>query len=149
MERNRPLTSTRKSPLAVLAIVLLATIIAGCGKEAPPPTAEMTAAARQLSPAQFARIVGAGDAFVLNVHTPDEGSIRGTDGAIPFDEIANRTSELPQDRTTQLAIYCRTGRMSREAARTLSSLGYVNLVELSGGMVAWKSDGRTLLPTTR
>jgi len=104
--------------------------------------------ATSLAPAAFADAVSDAPTFVLNVHVPDEGSITGTDAAIPFDQVEARASELPPDRGTRLAIYCRTGRMSAEAAVTLRNLGYRNLVELRGGMNAWVDDGRALLPAT-
>ena len=88
----------------------------------------------------------ADDRYVINVHTPDEGSIAGTDVAIPFDELESRESELPPDRGTRLAIYCMSGNMSESAAETLSAMGYDDIVDLRGGMEAWQSAGRELEP---
>ncbi len=84
--------------------------------------------------------------MVVNVHIPDEGSIDGTDLMIPFDRVAARAAELPADRGEPLAIYCMTGRMSHVAAGTLAGLGYTDIVELSGGMQGWTSDGLPLDP---
>jgi len=81
----------------------------------------------------------------VNVHVPDEGSISGTDLWIPFDEVAARKSELP-DPATPLAVYCRSGRMSAIAAETLAGLGFADVVELEGGMIAWEGAGKALLP---
>lgn len=148
MKRNCGKTSSSLWPRRIPAIVLvLAALLAGCsGQEvSSPPKSDATAVAQQLSPAEFAQVIDSGDRFVLNVHTPDEGSLPGTDGAIPFDEIENRVSELPRDHATPLALYCQTGRMSRDAAKTLATLGYTDVVELRGGMVAWQADGRRLL----
>ena len=86
------------------------------------------------------------DVLVVNVHVPDEGSIAGTDTAIPYDEVRTRETELPADLATPLAVYCKTGRMSAEAIRTLRDLGYVDVVELRGGMDAWVAEDRELLP---
>jgi rhodanese-related sulfurtransferase len=80
----------------------------------------------------------------INVHVPFEGAIEGTDLFVPFDKIEQRASRLPADRTTPLAIYCRTGNMSAAAAKTLATLGYTDVVELRGGMRAWKASGRSL-----
>lgn len=114
-------------------------VLSGCA--APPPEL-----AREVGPSAFAEEI-AGDARVaVNVHTPDEGSIGGTDLTIPFDQVAARADELPADRDTPLAIYCMTGRMSREAAATLAGLGYTDVVELAGGMQAWAADGLPLDP---
>lgn len=86
------------------------------------------------------------DTFVVNVHVPDQGAIAGTDAAIPYDEVRDRSAELPPDLDTPVAVYCKSGRMSAEAAATLQELGYTDIVELSGGMDAWIADGRQLLP---
>jgi 3-mercaptopyruvate sulfurtransferase SseA len=37
--------------------------------------------------------------------------------------------------------------MSADAVETLTALGYRDIIELRGGMIAWVADGRTLLPT--
>ena len=87
------------------------------------------------------------DRISLNVHVPDEGSIAGTDLSIPFDELEARQGELP-DPSTPLALYCRSGNMSATAARTLTALGFTDVVELEGGMLAWQEAGRPLLPAT-
>ena len=86
------------------------------------------------------------DVLVVNVHVPDEGSIAGTDAAIPYDEVRTWIAELPEDLSAPLAVYCKSGRMSAEAVATLQSLGYTDVVELRGGMDAWVADGRELLP---
>lgn len=109
--------------LAVLAV-------SGCSAPAPSVADSPAAPVRQVVPAEFATEVGS--RFMVNVHTPDEGSIPGTDVAIPFDQLAARAAELPADRAAPLAIYCMTGRMSAIAGDTLAALGYTDVVELRG-----------------
>ncbi|MEP6562180.1 MAG: rhodanese-like domain-containing protein, partial [Nakamurella sp.] len=83
------------------------------------PSAQAAAGAvTQAEPAAFADAIAAGRT-VINVHTPNEGSIAGTDLTIPFDQLDTRAGELPQNRGTALAIYCMTGNMSAIAGRTL------------------------------
>lgn len=123
-------------------------LIAGCGTtspEASAPSSASATAARQVGPEAFAAEISGGDRFVVNVHTPDEGGIEGTDVAIPFDQLEERAAELPQDRESPIALYCMTGGMSKKAVDTLAEMGYVDLVELRGGMVAWEADGRPLI----
>ncbi len=107
--------------------------------------AQTAAAVRLLDPAEFAAAI-AGDRVTINVHVPDEGSLPGTDLAVPFDRITAEAAQLPQDRGTPLAIYCMTGNMSAIAGPELTALGYTDIVELRGGMEAWQADGRQLLP---
>ncbi len=84
--------------------------------------------------------------FVLiNVHTPYEGEIPATDSFIEFDSIKANASKLPKDKNAEIILYCKTGRMSAEALRTLKSMGYTNVKHLSGGMDEWSKKGFELL----
>lgn len=125
--------------LAVVAAVFVAAAAAcaGAGQDA-------TTGSRLLPPEEFESAIAEADTVTINVHTPDEGSIAGTDLAIPFDELRARAGELPAV-TTPLAVYCRTGRMSAEAVQTLEALGFRDVVELNGGMLAWTDSGRPIV----
>lgn len=103
-----------------------------------------TAASRLLDVEAFADELERGDRWVLNVHVPDDGSLPGTDRAVAFDQLPARRDELPEAGTA-LAVYCRTGSMSAQAVPVLATLGYDDVVELRGGMVAWQEAGRSLL----
>lgn len=96
-----------------------------------------------MGPAEFARAVAEPDRVTVNVHVPFEGDIPGTDASIPYDEVRALADRLPPP-GTPLAVYCRSGSMSAEAAPVLQSLGYVDIVELRGGMQAWTDAGRRL-----
>ncbi len=97
-----------------------------------------------LDPASFAARTGR-NAVLLNVHVPFEGDIDGTQLSIPFDQIAAKVSMLPADLDTPLLVYCRSGRMSAIAAAELVRLGYRDVSDLDGGMLAWEKSGRSVL----
>lgn len=99
-----------------------------------------------LSVAAFAEELSSPDAFVVNVHVPDDGEIAGTDVRIPYDEIAD-SSRLPEDLDTRILLYCRTGSMSADAAASLDAIGYRAVAHLDGGMDAWADEGRPLRDT--
>lgn len=142
---------------SIVGIIVGAVLVAltGCASSVvpastqPPPAGESTSVAlhqpRQLGPAQFADITAEPTRVTINVHVPYEGDIPGTDLAIPFDQIAAHADVLPPGRTTLLAVYCRSGRMSQIAATTLATMGYQDVVELAGGTLAWEKSGRTLV----
>lgn len=97
-------------------------------------------AAMRLDPDAFAARLGDPAAFVVNVHTPYEGELAGTDAFIPYDRVAT-DSRLPADKDAEILLYCRSGRMSQTAAEALRRAGYTNVVELAGGMNAWETAG--------
>ncbi|WP_228821387.1 rhodanese-like domain-containing protein [Nocardia farcinica] len=100
-----------------------------------------------LPPAEFAAAVAEPARVTINVHVPFEGTLDGTDLMIPYDEISEQASRLPTDRATPVAVYCRSGRMSADAVRSLVSLGYTDIVDLRGGMEAWRAEGRPVSVT--
>jgi phage shock protein E len=129
----------------LLSVVLM---VAGCGggdDRASPARAEVDASPALVGPDVFAGRIEAPGVVTINVHTPDEGSISGTDLTIPFDQI-RESPDLPADRDTPLAIYCRSDNMSADAVDDLVALGYTDIVELDGGFNAWVAAGRPLQP---
>jgi len=84
------------------------------------------------------------DFVMINVHIPYKGEIPQTDLFVPFNEIADHTGELP-GREQTIVLYCASDPMSTVAAETLVSLGYTQVLELRGGMHAWRSAGHELV----
>ncbi len=58
---------------------------------------------------------------------------------IPLGEIERRRSEIDRDLPTY--VICRTGRRSLEAQAKLFSLGFKEVQNVKGGMVAWQKAG--------
>lgn len=103
-----------------------------------------TTPAWSLTPAAFERFVQDNDPMVINVHVPYEGEILQSDAFVAFENVIGSTA-LPSDPTAPIALYCRSGRMSRIAGESLRAAGYSNAVDLNGGMDAWQASGRTMV----
>lgn len=142
--KNSAMRNAGFAALSALIIIAFAACGGGSSQGSTPAPREGSArSSRLVSPRAFARATTQPGTVLINVHIPYAGEIAGTDLFLPYDKIEARAARLPP-RSATLAIYCRTGRMSAIAARTLSKLGYKRIVELRGGMRAWTGIGLSL-----
>ena len=96
---------------------------------------------------EFAKIIKGRKVTVLDVRLPqeyDEGYIPGTDFNIDvlednFKEVA--LAKLPKRKP--VALYCRSGKRSKTAARILVENGY-EVIELGKGFRAWEAAGKEI-----
>ena len=91
----------------------------------------------RVSPTELRGMMQQQDLELVNTHVPFEGNIPGTDLSIPYDEIGRNLDRLPGEEA-RIVLYCRSGNMSAEAAETLVGLGYDDVWDLRGGMIAWE-----------
>ena len=88
---------------------------------------------------EFAELISDSTVIILDVRTADEYAEGHIKGAILIDQnksdfVEQVKAKLPTDKT--IAIYCRSGRRSANAANLLAKEGY-KLVNLKGGILAW------------
>ena len=99
-----------------------------------------------LSPSEFEKVIQNEGVFLLNVHTPFQGEINGTDEIIEdWENIEKYMNKLPKDTSVPIAVYCRSGRMSETVAEDLKAMGYQKIYDLDGGMNAWEESGRKII----
>lgn len=98
---------------------------------------------QNITPDELNTMLEAKDFVFVNVHIPFAGNISNTDLSIPYDQISTPEylNQLPTDKNAKIVLYCRSGRMSEIAATELVALGYSNIWNLDGGMVAWEQAG--------
>lgn len=81
---------------------------------------------------------------IVDVRTPQEFEEGNIPGSVNIDVMTGRFGEtaLEQlDKEHSVAVYCRSGNRSKNAAKILSMMGY-NVVELDEGYNAWVESGR-------
>ena len=96
---------------------------------------------RSVSPEEFYRLMQSENAYLIDVHVPEQKHLNGTDAWIPYNRIISMQDLLPEDKNTLILVYCRSGHMSKIAASELVEMGYRNVYELDGGIIAWKKSG--------
>lgn len=135
--------------IPVRALVLFILLISACTNHSTSQTAIEVigthvsvsgGAYNDVSVAELQTMLADKDFTLVNVHIPFEGNIAGTDLSIPYDQIAQNLDKLP-DRDAKIVLYCRSGRMSAIAAESLVGLGFSNIWNLAGGMLAWEQAG--------
>jgi adenylyltransferase/sulfurtransferase len=91
-----------------------------------------------ISPAQLLqRLDSAEKLLLLDVRTVQENRAMRFRGSrlIAVDELESRYGEISSE--LPLVVYCRSGIRSRRAAQLLRSKGYEQVLNLSGGILAW------------
>lgn len=96
---------------------------------------------RHFRPAELAAYLAEGHTpLLLDVREPWEFELCRIAGArlVPMRDLPARAAEL--DRDAETIVICHHGVRSYHAARYLETLGFSNLVNLSGGIAAWADE---------
>ena len=89
---------------------------------------------------EFAELIADSNVLILDVRKADEFAEGDIKGAVLIDQfqsdfVEQAMAKLPKAKT--IAIYCRSGRRSANAAGKLSDVSY-KCVNLKGGILSWK-----------
>ena len=90
----------------------------------------------------FAQYITNGDVQLVDVRTPEEyaeGHIEGARNIDVFDDDFLEEAQKSLDKSRPVAVYCRSGKRSADAARKLSANGF-QVTNLEGGIIAWKEN---------
>lgn len=95
----------------------------------------------QLEASEFAKAINKAGAQVLDVRTPDEFNSGHLKNALWADwlnkqQFFDRVQYI--DRSKPVYVYCLSGGRSRAAAGWMRANGFTTVVELSGGINAWR-----------
>ncbi len=100
-----------------------------------------------VTPDEFEQAIAEPDVQLVDVRTPEEYEQGHIVGAMNIDwkndAFADEAGQM-LDKSKTVAVYCRSGHRSHEAGNKLYKMGYTHIVELQGGMEAWKTAGKTI-----
>lgn len=89
-----------------------------------------------VSPQQARTILERGEAIVLDVRTDEERDSASIGGLhIPLQQLHDRLDEIPRE---PIIAVCRSGKRSATAAGILQSSGHRRVMNLEGGLDAWR-----------
>jgi rhodanese-related sulfurtransferase len=92
---------------------------------------------------EAAGMVAAAGTVLLDVRTVPEYDAARIAGARLADWYRPEFAELidDMDRHAPTLVYCRSGKRSADAARLMDALGFVDVHDLAGGIIAWYEAG--------
>ena len=134
--------------LLLINILILALILVACGGEdtAAPvvdvaPTQVVSTLPDEVDVHTVASIKDEDDVYVIDVREQweyDEGHIPGVT-LIPMSQVPDRLDEIPLDK--EVIVTCRSGNRSGQITDYLRQIGFDNVHNMSGGIVAWEAAG--------
>ena len=131
---------TVKIVLLLLAISLIIFFIMGCSKQAAKTDGDKSGGYQKNTPAAVKTRLDNGEKLIIvDVRTKEEydsGHIPKS-LLIPYDEIEAKAASLLPDKNAAIIVYCRSGRRSEIAAKSLVKLGYTNVADM-GAISDWK-----------
>lgn len=132
----------------VLSVLAAVAALSGwwaiAGKEPAATSARPAGGFLEWSVSDLQQQMGKKDFQLINVHVPFQGRISNTDLEVPYDQIDQNIDRLPRQKDARIVLYCMSGRMSEIAAQSLVRQGYTNVVNVRGGMMAWREAGYPL-----
>ena len=85
-----------------------------------------------ISSEQLSTMLENKDFVMIDVHTPEQEHISGTDYMISYDEVEKIAAKIPS-KDAKVVLYCRSGNMTKRTAKELTEMGYTNIYELENG----------------
>ncbi len=103
----------------------------------------MSTPASSIPPAELKSILPSGCCLV-DVREPVEHAEDHIEGAklIPLGQLEKRIGEI--DRNAPVVVMCRSGKRGLEALKKLEGLGFQDVRNLEGGILAWKEAGHSV-----
>lgn len=107
---------------------------------------DQSTAQTKLSPNDFEAKIKAEPAVVqlVDVRTPEEFAAGHLEGAVNYnfydDDFQQKIARL--DKNRPVLVYCAVGGRSGSAAGQLAGMGFTKVFDLSGGIKAWKAQGK-------
>ena len=101
---------------------------------------------KRASVLEVTQLINRGKSAIVDVRSAAEFAGGHLPGAknIPLDELASRIAELDKMKSKSIVVVCQSGTRSARAASVLGKAGFEDVINLDGGLAAWKTQGLPL-----
>lgn len=96
-----------------------------------------------VSVADFKHAIDQQQGIILDVRTPEEFAEGHLPGAMNIDINGTDFKEQIEklDKSKNYEVYCRSGKRSAKASAMMAEKGFVNVINLDGGILSWQEKG--------
>ncbi len=124
-----------KKTAVALIVLVVAALAVGCGSLKGHTESTVT----PITADELREMLADGTVTLVDVRSEQEYAAAHIDGAIliPLDTIGDEQPVLLPDTGATIAVYCRTGVRSAQAASALAALGYTDVRDLGGIETDW------------
>jgi sulfur-carrier protein adenylyltransferase/sulfurtransferase len=97
----------------------------------------------EITPAEAAREIDAGGIALVDTREPHEYEEAHIEGGrlVPPGILRDDIESVVPDRSQRVLLYCRSGNRSGKAAEQMAEMGYENVANVGGGILAWQEEG--------
>lgn len=106
----------------------------------------LTQRGKRASALEVTQLINRGKATIVDVRDATEFATGHLPNAknIPLAELAKRVGELDGAKSKSVIVVCQSGARAASAAGLLQKAGFAEVVNLDGGVAAWKTAGLPL-----
>ena len=96
----------------------------------------------EVTATRLSELKASGDEFLLlDVRHPEELAIADLGGTlVPMEELPTKLGEVAPEKEGHVVVMCRSGSRSAHVVAWMQQLGYTNVYNLAGGIIAWSRE---------